>query len=233
MITSNKTRNILNQFAKRFGMAQCSKSYIRADVNLQSVTGSIAFNILTNQGTPNTSEYRLQLQDAFVVTAIGFYVIKAGSSTSASNDDISRAQMHTFPNDKVFTGTNEATNLQGIYNGFCSITVNQNKYFPAIPMRDFYRVSTSQQGVAVSAVASTGVLDYSEWNGPDYGMISLDPTIVFNGSGSNEIVVTPSNSLTLAGTSSTNLISFWAKGIRLANMSGKVTAAMIAELQGK
>lgn len=200
---------------------QGSRSYLRSDFNLQGTNSSINFNILANQGSPSASENRLQLADAFVVTHIGFYLLKAGTSTSATATEIAQAVPHTFPNPLVFTGSGEAANLEVLYNSSLTLKLNQVVWYPYLAMRKFYRVGTSQATVGSSAVNNSPV-QRDEWNGPDYGSLPLIPPILFNGQGQNSVVINMAASVATSGTSSTNLISFVADGILYPNCASKL-----------
>lgn len=209
------------QFSKRALGVTGSRSYLRCDASIQTTTQNINFNILQNTGSTNNTENRLKISDAFIVTSLGFYLVKAGASTTATQAEIGAARLHTFPNSKVFTGSGESGLLENIYNGFAVIKVNQVTYFPALAMRKFHRVGTAQEGTTLFTSSTQAA---STWEGPDYGLLPLTPTIMFNGQGQNDVSIQLPNSSDLKGTSSQNFLVMFADGILLPNAAGRVTA---------
>ena len=198
-------------------------SYLRLEQSIQGTVSTVSFNMLTNQGTgqqaQNVTENRLQITDRFVAASVAILIMKAGSSTSASQSEISVAKPHTFPNGYVFTGANEAENLQALYNSQMRITVDSTVYIQSLDVQRFYRVPTSQQNVAVSTAGSGNLINSDGWDSSSYPFSALTPTITFSGIGKNEIVITLPNSTNLGGTSSQNFAICWIRGYLIQNVN--------------
>jgi hypothetical protein len=185
-----------------------------------STSGSYTFQINANQSQIAT-EIRLRQGDAFIATAIGLYLKKAGA-TSPTDAQQTTAALHTFPNPTVFTGTNEATNLQSIYNSKLQFQVNSTNLTETLDTRRYYRVGEAQQGLAVSTAASNNAYFASQWNVADYGMMTFHQSIALNGQANNTINLLLPAGVDCSGTSSTNYAVIFLKGVLLINAAKQV-----------
>lgn len=190
--------------------------YLRLEQSVQNTLTNVQFNVLENQGTQNVTERRLKLPDAFVVEKMTICIMKAGATTTASQEEIAVSQLHTFPNPTVFSAANEAANLMNLYNGYMSVRVNETVYIDSMDIMRFYRVSTSQQG-AGPAVA----IPRSEWNAPDYSFYEFTPTITLDGGASNYINLYFPSSINMSGTTSQNFVVCIARGFLIQNGSAR------------
>lgn len=203
-----------------------TQGYLRLAANVQTgaALNSITWNVLSNQGTVRATEVRLDITDMFTVTHWGVYLAKAGTTTTATDAEISQTHLFTNPNSLTFSGASESANLMNVYNGFMSVTVDRNKIIDKYDAMRFYRVGTAQKGVlqAYNATAPAGTsLSYLDdtWDNVSYGMANCDPNVTLNGVGDNNLTLTLPSAANLSGTSSTNFVFLIMRGIRWQNAS--------------
>lgn len=203
-----------------------TQGYLRLAANVQTgaALNSITWNVLSNQGTVRATEVRLDITDMFTVTHWGLYLVKAGTSTSATDAELSQTHLFTNPNSLTFSGASESANLMNVYNGFMSVTVDRNKIIDKYDAMRFYRVGTAQKGVlqAYNATAPAGTsLSYLDdtWDNVSYGMANCDPNVTLNGVGDNNLTLTLPSAANLSGTTSTNFVFLIMRGIRWQNAS--------------
>jgi hypothetical protein len=123
-----------------------------------------------------------------------FYIGKAAATASVvSNAQYGAMSLHTFPNPLVFTGGTSAANLQSLYNGYLSVRVDSTVFIDSMPMLNFYRVATSQQGVGPAVI-----IQRDEWPLSMYGQRDWTPTIELNGLANTEININLPTSVNLA-----------------------------------
>jgi hypothetical protein len=194
-----------------------TQGYLRLAVNLQATAlNAVTFSVLSNQGTTRATERRLDITDMFTITHWGLFILKAGTTTAATDAEIAASKLYTNPNAGVFTGTGESANLMNIYNGFLSVTVDRERIIDSYDAYRFYRAGVAQNTV-LSAVG--GPYNADEWQGPNYGMAEVSPEITLNGVGDNNITLQLPSSVNLSGTTSTNFVFMVARGIRWQNAS--------------
>jgi len=121
-------------------------------------TGVVSFNPLAAAGNNELAiERRLPISDTFAITHMGFFLGKVtGTVTDAK---LAKMVKQTYPNTSVFSATNDAANLEAIYNGFLTIGVNQVNYIDGLDMQRFRTVPTSQQGTTTAAYVKGGPAD--------------------------------------------------------------------------
>jgi hypothetical protein len=173
-----------------------------------TATSSISFNTLDTSGTKTCTERRLKLNDTFTITDISFY-LGAGSNTAngaPTAAEYSVQSLNTFPNPNVASFATNFDELESLYNGFLSLRVDTTTFLDSIPMKQFYRVATSQFGVG-SATAAIAV-QANEWPLSMYGRTELLPTIELNGQSNIEWSITLPNATNLSPTTGkyTNMV---------------------------
>ena len=174
--------------------------YLRLETIMpNSAVSQFTFNTLDTSGTKTATERRLKLSDSFTITDISFY-IGHGSATAYAPTAAQYAsqQLATFPNPRIAAIGASSTNLEAIYNGFLSLRVDTTTFIDSIPMRQFFRVGTSQAGVAVSTIATTGVIAADEFPLSMYGKAELLPSIELNGQSNIEFSITLPNATNCA-----------------------------------
>lgn len=207
--TTDRARAIYKSLPKRPGVVT-TQSYLRLEQVL-GTQGNINFQVLTNEGTPNVNERRLAISDSFMITSIFIGIYKVGAATP-TNAQIAGGVLNTYPNSITYSKAGEAANLQGIYNGYLSIRVNSVVYIDSLDCFRFYRVSTAQKGVNVSAAASNNAYVSEGYEKGDFPFYALTPGIRLSGATKNELQVTLPTSLDLTGTSSTNYAVCYLRG---------------------
>lgn len=214
----NSERAIYNkiyaQARKKYPQAKPMKSYLRLEKSIQGTFTQVSFDVLVNQGTPGVTERRLQITDKFVITHMAIMIYKAGATTSATDPEKAAAKLRSWNNPIVFSGAGEAAALQGIYNGYTEIKVDQTVYAPYIDNQLFYRVPTSQQGVG-----PTVIIQADEYSDVNYPFAEIVPTITLSGASNNQITVNLPVSSTLSGTSSQNFLVCYMRGLLVPNTS--------------
>lgn len=204
-----------------------TQSYLRSEVQLgTTATSQFAFNILANQGTPASTERRLQITDRFAVSAVSIMLLNATASASAviAPSDRSQAKLYTWNSPARFTIANSAT-LESVYNGFLRMIIDGTTYIDSLDARRFYRVPVSQQGTAVSTftpdtATKYGAIQADGYDGTHYPFAQLTPAIVLNGAGRNEITLnTPEATAVSPSATSANVLVLYMRGWLIQNAS--------------
>lgn len=161
-----------------------SQSMLRLEQVL-STQSVVTFNVLANQGTILTPEIRLNLNDAFVVTHIGFRVAKVAAA-SPTNNQVANKKLYSNPNPFIFDGAAGDVNMAGLFNGSFSLEVNQKKFIPNLSMLEFLRYPETQEG------SQTGLI-----TGPVYSRQQNDakPSAGFGFVETDEILLTGSQTI--------------------------------------
>ena len=162
-----------------------------------TATSSINFSTLDTSGTKTSTERCLKWSDTFTITELSFY-LGAGDATlnSPTATQYARQTLHTFPNNNVAAFLGSADELEVLYNSFLTLRVDTTTFLDSIPIRQFYRVGTSQQGVGNATAAIAVQAD--EWSNTMYGRTELLPTIELNGQSNIEFSITLPDSTVLS-----------------------------------
>jgi len=168
-----------------------SQSYLRAENRFASNGGSVSasqiiFNLQRGQvATPVVTENLLDLNDQFVIThfRLSLKLIPVGSTggvvQNATATQELTAALQFYPDPAIF-GAVGTSNLQAIYNGNISFTIDRKQFLPAFPSNAFYRVPSSQTGYITG---QTGGATYANagLNGYDNGLFGFyvsEPTLI-------------------------------------------------------
>ena len=180
--------------------------YLRLEVSLTGTTNLVAFQVRDAQGgSQHVTERRLKVSDTFTIMSGAFYIGKAAVTAPATvptNLQYATQSLHTFANPQVFTGGSAAVNLQSLYNSYLSVRVDSTVFIDSMPMLNFYRVATSQQGVGSSA-ANNVPIQADEWPLSMYGNRDWTPTIELNGLANTEININLPTSVNLVAGANT------------------------------
>jgi len=179
-------------------------SYLRLEQTApNSSINSISFQTLATSGTVTSTERRLKLADSFTITDIAFYLgssLAVGYVSGAA--DYAKQTLHTFPSPEIFT--TKADELEVLYNGFLSLRIDSTTFLDSIPMRQFYRVGTSQQQTAAANVPQ---IQRDEWTSNLYGKAELLPTITLGGQQNIEFTINLPDGVNIAGAAATQNIN--------------------------
>lgn len=191
----NQQRQYFEQIQRQYPSNLVAPSYLRLEQ--AAGTGSqYTFSVLKDEGTPTSTEKRLDKADAFVVTDFGFYFMSGNNAVNS--------RLHTFPNTNVFTTT--GTNLYAAYNGELSITINQRVIIEAHAMSQHLSAGVAQQAMnIVDDGTNTSAYDASSFNGRSAGRVPSPVKLEFGGNQKIQIELTLPGAIALNGTSNTSL----------------------------
>jgi len=219
------SRDYVQSLRSQYPGSIITQSYLRSEVQLgTTATSSFSFNILANQGTPASTERRLQITDRFAVTAISVMLLNAAATASViAAADRSQAKLYTWNSPAKFTAANSLT-LESIYNGFLRMVIDGTTYIDSLDARRFYRVPVSQQGTIVSTGTATAAtfpnIQADGYDGTHYPFAQMTPAIVLNGAGRNEITLsTPEATAVSPSGTSANVLVLYSRGWLIQNAS--------------
>jgi hypothetical protein len=218
-------RNLYESLKSQYRGAIITQSYLRCEKQLATTASTnFSFDILSNQGTPSTSERRLQITDRFAVTAISVMLYNTtGTAGVAASADRSQGKLYSWNSPARFTAANSTT-LESIYNGYLQAKVDGVTYIDSLDCRRFYRVPVSQQGTIVStgtATASTFPnIQADGYDGTHYPFCQITPSLVLNGAGRNEMqIYTPEATAVSPSATSINFVVLYMRGFLIQNAS--------------
>jgi hypothetical protein len=197
---------------------EITSNYLRSNVALGS-TSSITLPINEAAKSPRlVTDQLLAQNDVFCVTHIAFALSKIASATP-SDAQLSNALLYRYVNRAtgLFDGTNDA-NLQSIFNGVLSITVNNVKIIPRLDMFCFERVPDAQQGNVSAAITGPTTYTQQRDGNPNglFGYFPVDPFTIA-GTGKNDFVVSLPTGVNMAEASETNYLVMQLKGFVASN----------------
>jgi hypothetical protein len=160
----------------------------------------------------------LAQNDKFCVTHISFALGKIQSATP-TDTQLANMLLYRFVNKatSLFDGSNDA-NLQAIYNGVLSITVDNVRIIPRTDMFCFERVPEAQQGNVNAAISGPTTYTTQRDGNPNglFGYYPVDPFIV-KGTGKNDFVVSLPTGVNMAESNETNYLVMQLKGFVASN----------------
>jgi hypothetical protein len=161
-----------------------TQSYLRLEVLLATGTSQYQYRVLVNDSNPQifNTERRLNLQDTFIPSEVGFFL---GFPTSATDDTY---KLLSYPS--PFLVTNDAQYFR-LYNGSLSITVNNNVLVPSWDMWRHYAALQTQQTAALGAGSPM-----DEFDGRVTGFYPMEPNVALIGSKQIQIFHTLVNGMT-------------------------------------
>lgn len=157
-------------------------SYIRSVVAMNS-TGRHQFGIVAGQNPSFTSyniERRLDQNNAFVATHLGFFLVYAASAAA-----VATAARNTYPNPATLIPGDttptvaEVAAAEALYTGYLSITTDQNNIIPALDMERFRVAPGTQQYVGNAVTLGALRLNYNPADAQTAGdgFISMFPSV--------------------------------------------------------
>jgi hypothetical protein len=173
MLTAGYTQDQINN-------AVLSQSYLRLEQPVSLTSTLFTFPILNNQTTSGNAiratEQRLNQQDFFYVSEIGFYLNKASSATVTNGVD------YTFPNPVAFP--NSSANLESVYNGNLQIQINNSNIITAMDIKRFKQVPQTQLTAATNS-------PQDEFDGANdrSAQIVIEPNVLLFGTKNNVISI--------------------------------------------
>ena len=206
-----RKQEVFNEKSRQYARAGVitTQSFLRLETLAPTSAQSVFnFNTLDTSGIKTPTERRLKLADTFTVTDIAFYL---GYGLNATNTptaaQYTTQKLATWPNPQITAiGTTQAAELEAIYNGFLSLRIDTTTFIDSIPMRQFYRVGTSQQGVGSTATNNLPV-QINEWPLSMYGQVPNFPTVELNGQSNIEWSVNLPSATLCAGANGVGFVN--------------------------
>lgn len=164
--------------------AVLSQSVLRLEQPLTNTTTTYLFPVLNSQTNNNNAvratEVRLTQQDAFYVAGMRVTLCQAASAASTA------MVLSTWPNPNIFTTPSGlAASCETLYNGYMTLTVNQDVVIPQFPLMPFRRVPQTQL-----TAATNSPVDMFD----NEGIVAIQPNPVLIGQKGNKVTITiPSN----------------------------------------
>jgi hypothetical protein len=158
-------------------VAKLTQSELRTEIRLNTASSQYSVPLLINQpnnfnGTISPTEKRLNLQDAFLVSAFGVFLAVPASAAAAS---IGAYFLSSFPSlEQGFTYA-EALAMTTLYNGFMLLNVSQNVLIPYWDLWKHWKVNQTQ-----NVAAATLPLDQQDFTTD--GFYPMEPSIIHVGS---------------------------------------------------
>lgn len=199
------------KIAKQAGLNPTSTKNTMSDLVLEQAlsTGvtNYTFPVTNTQqnGTIFPTEIRLNLQDSFVASSWGMFLLPAASATDATFIAAS------YPSPAVFTGGGAAA-AETLYNSYARITVNNDVLVPAWHLSRHRMVPQSQE---VAAAANQNGIAKDQIDLTTDGFYPVEPYIVFIGSKNLQVqMILPA---ALAAVTANSRVRFHFRGLLLQN----------------
>ena len=199
-----KAKQAINNAGFSLGQAVLSQSYLRLEVALSTSITTYQFPVLTNDvSSSNTTsfntEQRLNLQDAFVCSSLGFFVAVPSSTTSNS------FVLYTYANPYAFSASGTGGSINNWYNSSLSLTVNNRQIVPAYDLFR-HRYVPQQQQASDAYYTNSGVDFIDQQDGSADGFYPIEPAWVLVGSKQNQLQVQLNQAMTAVETNSRAII---------------------------
>jgi hypothetical protein len=167
-------------------VAKLTQSYLYAEIPLAVGVSQYAIPILVNQNPYNnqsTVQKFLALQDCFFIGQLGVFLAVKASATDTSY------QYYPYPS--LYAGFTAAEQLamNNFYNGWISLTVDQNVLITQWELRRHYCVNQTQGGAPASAPLDQ--VDYAS-----DGFYPMEPNCTHIGSTSVQMQITLPSGIT-------------------------------------
>lgn len=199
------------KIARAAGLKPQNTKNTMSDIVLEQAlsTGVTNYNFpVTNtqaNGTPFSTEIRLNLQDSFVASSWGMFLCPAASATDAT------FIVATYPSPAVFTGGGAAA-AETLYNSYARITVNNDVLVPIWHLSRHRLVPQSQK---VAAAANQNGIAEDQIDLTTDGFYPMEPYLVFIGSKNLQVqMILPA---ALAAVTPSSRVRFHFRGLLLQN----------------
>jgi hypothetical protein len=165
--------------------AVLSQSYLRFEAPLTTTTTQYNLDVLVNDNLNpnNVTQNKLNLQDAFIASQIGIFIGIPFTNSVAEG----RVKLYSYPDPTDFTAA-IATNMQTLYSGFLSLTVNQRVIVPSWDLQRHYCAPITQSGLVPAPTVAGNIENSTDFS--VNGFASVEPNMVFVGSKKNQLTIT-------------------------------------------
>jgi len=224
-----KMRSLYNYYRALYpASVPISYSYLRCDV-LLSQQQEIRFNVNETSNIPQAlaTERRLKLNDTFEVSDVAIFLwnnIGAGDPVVYPSGQTRK--LYTYVNPFIFSGANEAANLESIYNsGRLTFKLGDKILFEGVDCLRFLRVPTTQEGTVVATTITSANVETVYRQGRDgysSAMYPFDdnvPALTLSGNGANYYTIQLPESINLASPTALhqNYCTLWLRGFQCQN----------------
>jgi|SRR6478735_1217936 len=204
-------RNAYNAIKKNYADMKDAKHpegrkpvIVQANLRLEAALSTTqVFSFYTQKGqgasAPFNTETRLDINDGFTVVEMGLFVCKPSSSTA------SNYKLYSYPNAAVFSTSNTASSLDGLYNnGVLNISKQQVIYIQNWDLLKHRKVQVWQEGLTTGYTTS-GATAPNGLDSFDGGLDTFQPVtpyISFTGRDNMNITVSTPGALAAVETNS-------------------------------
>ncbi len=180
-----------------------TQSYLRLEQLLVVGQTLYQFRVLVNENQPTffNTEQRLNLQDSFIPSEVGFFI----GFPSSATDDTWKPLSYVSP-----TFTANDAQYQKLYNGKLQLSVNNNILIPAWDTYRHYYAPQTQQTAALGAGSPMDQI-----NGNQDGFYPMEPNVALIGS--KNIVINFQTVTGLTAVDTFSRVVLWFRGILAQN----------------
>ena len=187
-ISEEKRRSVFNVLKGEYVGKRIQPSYLRQEVVLKNNQSNYEFNFAELVAAAlNATERRLRRTDAFKVLGMSLQLLieetlKPGKGVLITYPNPFQVNQVTSAPSASIPGVAVVSpkDLNAVYNGTISASVNNDTQFEYIETRQFLTVPSTQEN---------SINDYTETD-IAAGMISLEPHLLLNGKNTNKFVLT-------------------------------------------
>ena len=179
-----------------------SSGYLRSEIKLDASVSTYIFGINKNdtyQGQPQyPSEQRLNQQDSFYISSVGYFLNVRRSS--GNNTDYG-SQLFTHPPGQLANATDNINTWEALWNADLQIKVNNTIYNPAWDVQRQYCTPQTQYPLFGNYDPNQQYPVNDERDGATSGYFPMQPLLLMDGSYENIFTLTfkePINNITIA-----------------------------------
>jgi len=150
VVDAGYDREIFQTLKNRYKGLVISPAKLRASVDLSNSESTYVFPMLEDGGQTVAlkTEQRLNKNDVFFMTAIGFAIVEDLEAKPGI------AVPQTYPNPFIFT---QAADLEAVYNGILTYKVGTTEYITTLDLQRFRDVPETQQTAATNRNQNNGL----------------------------------------------------------------------------
>jgi hypothetical protein len=173
-LTFENARSFVQSQGYDVSQAVLTQSYVRSEVAISaSVTNyRLPIVITDNSSTIFNTMKPVNLQDIHVVSSLFIGLAAPSSSTDTA------FPVCSYPSVGAGFTAAQADAALTLYNGFFSLSVNNQLVVPSIDILRNYYVPQTQGGVGITAQT---VFPVDQWDAADNGFYPIEPNVLLNG----------------------------------------------------
>jgi len=192
----DNARKLISDAGFSVNQAVLSQSYLRSEVLISTTVTSYHIPVLANDvqngATAYPTEFRLNLQDAFILSGLSVSFAIPATETATN------FKLFSYPDAAALTTTGAAAAMYNLYNGFMSVVINNRQIVPALDLYRFLSVPQTQQNTQPGG--NTGI---DQYEGSYTSFFPIEPNLVLVGSKNNQITLTLPNAISVLQASTT------------------------------